>query len=471
MKFRPFLLVALMACLAACNAGSEPEQTEVAAETQGLPALKVSDNKRFLVEENGNPFFWLGDTGWLLFSMLNREEADRYLTHRAEHGFNVIQVMMLHELDLINAYGDPALIDEDVTKPAVTPGNDPADAEAYDYWDHLDYIVDLAAEKGLYMAMVPVWGSNVKKGGVDRDQADVYSRWLTERYKDRSNIIWLNGGDIRGSDSTAVWQVMGANLRKYDPNHLITFHPFGRSQSSTWFHNEPWLDFNMIQTGHRRYDQDDSEKAYGQDCYKYVQDDYAMTPTKPTVDGEPSYENIPQGLHDPAEPRWLAPDIRRYGYWGVFAGGFGFTYGHNAVMQMNNPNAKEPNFGVQYNWWEALDAPAALQMKYLKQLMLSRSFLDRVPDQSLIAGDAGEKYDFVIATRGENYALAYTYNGRNFDINMGKIKGEEVKASWFNPRNGESEVIGIFPNTGTQSFDPPGAVEDGNDWVLVLDGE
>lgn len=435
-----------------------------------MPALHVSGNRRFLVQENEKPFFWLGDTGWLLFSVLTREEADQYLSNRAAHGFNVIQVMILHELFDDNAYGDSALVNLDVTRPLTTPGNDPADPEAYDFWDHVDYIVDLAAEKSMYMAMVPVWGSIVKKGGVTVEQADVYSKWLADRYKDRPNVIWLNGGDIRGSDSTAVWQIIGENLRKYDPNHLITFHPFGRSRSSTWFHNAPWLDFNMVQTGHRRYDQDDSEQAYGQDNWKYIRDDYSLEPVKPTVDGEPAYENIPQGLHDFTQPLWLAPDIRRYGYWAVFAGSFGFTYGHNAVMQMHNPDSKDPNFGVKENWWDALDAPGAIQMKYLKQLMLSRSFLDRVPDQSLIAGDAGEKYDYVIATRGIDYAMAYTYNGRRFAVNMGKIKGEQAKASWFNPRNGRTEAIGTFPNQGIVEFDPPGEVEDGNDWVLILDG-
>ena len=44
-----------------------------------MPRLKVSENHRFLVTEDGRPFFWLGDTAWELFHRLNREEASRYL--------------------------------------------------------------------------------------------------------------------------------------------------------------------------------------------------------------------------------------------------------------------------------------------------------------------------------------------------------------------------------------------------------
>ena len=447
---------------------AQPEKKKP-EEKAKMPLLKVSENGRFLMDENGNPFFWLGDTGWLLFSKLTREEAEKYLDNRVEKGFNVIQVMVVHSLNVCNVYGDSALVQSDVSKPAVTEGASFEDAEAYDFWDNMDYVIDLAEQKGLYMALVPVWGSNVKAGGVSREQADVYSKWLTKRYADKSNIIWLNGGDTKGSDSTATWNIIGNNIHELAPNHLETFHPFGRMQSSLWFNNEDWLDFNMFQSGHRRYDQDDTEKAYAQDNYKYVQDDYAKVPVKPTIDGEPSYEGIPQGLHDPSEPFWNQNDVRRYAYWSVFAGAFGFTYGNSAVMQFYRPEDENPAYGAREYWTEAIDMPGAGQMVHLKNLMLSKPFFERVPDQSIIAAGQGEKYDYQVATRGENYALVYTYNGREMQIAMGKISGEMVKASWFNPRNGEYTEIGEFLNTGSQTFDPPGEVEDGNDWVLLLE--
>lgn len=431
--------------------------------------LKISDNGRFLQHEDGKPFFWLGDTGWLLFSKVNREEADKYLTDRATKGFNVIQVMVLHSLNVRNVYGDPALIGQNVANPLVTDGNAFEDTTQYDYWDNVDYVVDKAAEKGIYIAMVPVWGSNVKSGKVRKADAVKYASWLANRYKNRPNIIWLNGGDIMGSDSLDTWNAIGNTINEVDTNHIITFHPFGRKASSIWFHNENWLDFNMFQSGHRRYDQDDSEWGFGQDNYKYVNNDYSKTPVKPTIDGEPSYEGIPQGLHDPNEPYWTADDIRRYAYWSVFAGGFGFTYGNNAVMQFYRPGDKNPSYGAKEYWTEAINDPGAGQMQYLKKLILSRPFLERVPDQSLISGENGLKYDFLIATRGTNYAYIYTYNGRNIPVQMEKISGKKVKAFWYDPRTGETRFIGKFANKGTHEFDPPGEAADGNDWVLIID--
>jgi hypothetical protein len=108
-------------------------------------------------------------------------------------------------------------------------------------------------------------------------------------------------------------------------------------------------------------------------------------------------------------------------------------------------------------------------MVYIKKLMLSKPYFGRIPDQTIIAGDAGEKYNRLIATRGKNYAFVYTYTGRVIPVNMDKIAGAHIKASWYNPRDGKYSVIGSYANKGTQQFDPPGEEKAGNDWVLVFE--
>ena len=111
---------------------------------------------------------------------------------------------------------------------------------------------------------------------------------------------------------------------------------------------------------------------------------------KPVLDGEPSYEKIPQGLHDPNEPLWQDFDCRRYAYWSVFAGAFGHTYGHNDIMQFHRPGTGGA-YGAHTPWYEALNDPGFNQMKYLKNLMLTFPVFERIPDQSIIVGKNGEK--------------------------------------------------------------------------------
>ena len=451
-----FLLAGLAALLA----------TPAVAQT---PPLSVSANHRYL-EAGGKPFFWLGDTAWLLLSRLNREETEHYLSTRRRQGFNVVQVMVLHTNKMTNRYDAPALVEGDPGRPRTTPGKDPAKAGEYDYWDHLDWVVERAAAHGIYVAMVPAWGDLAMERQLNEKNVESYGRFMAERYGKAANVIWLNGGDTRSEMRAAVWDKLGTTIKAIAPRQLMTFHPIGRTTSSWQWHQAPWLDFNMFQSGHRSFAQEGAN-AIGEDNWRYVEQDLARTPPKPTIDGEPSYENIPHGLHEQSQPRWQAADVRRYAWWGVMAGAFGHTYGENHVMQMFVAGSKDANFEPNQRWDTSLTAPGAPgadQMRHLRTLIESRPMLERVPDQAMIA-DNGVRYDRVLASRGKNYAFAYTYTGRPFTLKLGAIAGSRVKAQWYSPRDGKLTPIATFANRGVRRFDPPGEAGPGNDWVLVLD--
>jgi hypothetical protein len=159
-----------------------------------------------------------------------------------------------------------------------------------------------------------------------------------------------------------VWESLAQSIKEVDNNHIMTFYPRGRTMSNTWFNNANWLDINMFQSGHRSYGQDQGDKQYPipknteEDAWRYVEKSLAMNPIKPVLDGEPSYETIPQGLHDTTPPHWNDNDVRRYVYWSVFAGACGVTYGHNEIMQFYRPGLS-PTYGAQKPWWNALNDP------------------------------------------------------------------------------------------------------------------
>jgi opacity protein-like surface antigen len=60
--------------------------------------LQVSANQRFLQFENGQPFFLLGDTGWLLPERLDRAEAQYYLQKCRVAGFNTVLIQVMDGL-------------------------------------------------------------------------------------------------------------------------------------------------------------------------------------------------------------------------------------------------------------------------------------------------------------------------------------------------------------------------------------
>lgn len=164
----------------------------------------------------------------------------------------------------------------------------------------------------------------------------------------------------------------------------------------------------MFTSGHRNYEQDDTEKGYGEDNWRYVLDDLSKKPQKPTIDGEPSYESLPQGLHDHSMPYWTDSDVRRYAYWSVFAGACGHVYGPNSVRQVYIEGVNKPESGAKISFFEALDDEGSFDMQYLKNLMLSRPYFDRVNAQFLLV-DEGERYDRVLVIRGADYLMAYDY--------------------------------------------------------------
>lgn len=428
-----------------------------------MAQLRVSDNKRFLVKEDGTPFFWLGDTGWELFHRLNREEADKYLRNRADKGFTVIQAVALAELDGLhdpNPYGEIPLEGDDPTKPR--------DA----YFKHVDYIIGKAAEYGLYIGLLPTWADKLFKDNwgtgpeiFNTGNAQVYGRWLGNRYRNAKNIIWILGGDRnpRNESDIAIWRAMAAGIEEGlggGAKALLTFHPQPNDVevggSSKYFHNDAWLDFNMFQTGHCR----------DNNVWDRVQTVYNRAPLKPVLDGETLYEDHPVCFDAKNLGTSSAYDVRKHAYLDVFAGAFGHTYGCHDVWQMWTP-ARKPVNGPHYPWYEAIDLPGAQQMQYLRRLMECRPMLDRVPDQSLIT-DAFSAADRIQATRGKDYLFVYTSQGKPVTVNMGKISGKEVAAFWYDPRNGQVKAAGNFSNKGRKTFTAP-TTGYGQDWVLVMD--
>ncbi len=398
--------------------------------------LKVSDNQRYLQFENGQPFFWQGETGWLLPERLDRAEAAWYLQRCREAGYNVVQIQVIDGVPAYNIYGQPSNIDGwnmDIFKKASPKQGRLERAPAYSYWDHLDYIINLAEQNGIYIGMVCIWGGLVKEGKLSVEDAKKYGAFLANRYKNNPNIIWMMGGDIQGDIKPEVWNTLATTIKSIDKDHLMTYHPRGRYTSAKWWAKAPWIDFHTFQSGHRKYGQRMGNADYPipdnteEDNWMYVDSTWAYKPIKPVLDAEPSYEDIPMGLHDKNEARWQAWDVRRYAYWSVFAGSCGHTYGHNAIMQMLKPGypTSYGDAGDVKTWYQGLNDPGFNQMKYLKQLMLSFPYFERVPDQSIIQ-ENGTKYDRLIATRGNDYLMVYNYTSRIMKLDLTECRYRRV---------------------------------------------
>lgn len=456
----------------------------IAVAAPAVGQIKVSDNHRFLTTMDGKPFFWLGDTDWEMAHRLNREDVAAFIATRKEQGFNVLQFVALAEMEGVrqpNRYGDYPLNNEDPTQLLTTPGNDPSDPYQYDYWDHVDYIVDLAGQNGIYVGLLPTWGDKVAHLWGDgplifnAENAETYGRMLATRYAKAKNVIWVLGGDRPAKyknqdkeyDDRPIHRAMANGIESVlGKEAFITYHPAGGPNStSQYIHDEAWLDMNAFQSGHG---------AREAEAWAWVKRDLALSPQKPTLDMEPCYEDHPV---NPWDKKWTRArgyfndyDVRARVYRGIFAGGCGVTYGHHQIWQFMDTTLYPPiNQGdTIIGWQKASKSAGAYQMQHLKNLMLSRPYFTRVGDQSIIVSDPGKDYkDLIVATMDseKSYAMLYIPKNRTAKVNLSRISGSRKNIWWYDVRTGVATKQATAGG-GTKSFTPPDRT---TDWVLVID--
>lgn len=443
-----------------------------------IQPLKVSDNGRFLTTLDGEPVFLNADTCWQIPWKLKKEDVNFYLNKRHEQKFNAIGVVVFNDDKcLINKYGKHPF---EIIKGKYDPLK-PVIKKEYDYWNHLEYIIDSAADREMYVILLPAWANLVAgKYGSGKPNSNIlfnennaykYAKWITEKFKNKKNIIWMLGGDrsaVYGKyDYRKVYEAMAKGLIAGSGNKqiLISYHPQKWApNSSEWFHDAKWLSFNSVQ------DQPS-------DQINAIANDWNLKPPKPVWLFEGGYE----GRQGDAYKDW---QIRFQAYQTVFAGGFGETYGNMAIWNFSK------------NWKKHLDDPGSDQMRhlvFLMSLLTKEQYLERVPDQSLLYGDTGKMTgnegvlsSCIVATRSKkgDIAMIYTAGIKSvITVKMNLLKGPKMFASWFSPRTGKWKVPGSETNkvmityekdirSGEKALDyqfwVPGHPDKSEDWVLIL---
>jgi hypothetical protein len=400
----------------------------VAAERPAWP-VKVSDNHRYFVDQNGTPVFWMGTTQWQLFREYTVEDARTILEKTADKGFVFAQVMLAGVGDGTkpNVYGQKPWLDDN----PLTPN------EAY--FKNVDAVLKIAGDNDVNISMTLFHQRWRKIITVDNGRA--WAKWLAQRYKDVPNIVWSMTPEAR-PEFVPVLRELAAGLHEGDGGaHLITFKPDPAPYSSSFIHDEKWLDFDSMQTW----------KSV-ELIYPMVTHDYNLQPVKPVLMAEGAYE---QGSEYGFEvtPLW----IRRQAYYSYLAGAH-HTYGHN------------DSWRVLPTWKKALDAPGAVQLGILKKIFLALpEWWYLVPDQSVFAEGGrtdGQILNLAARHKDGKWVMVYLADKASFSVNMNKLAASDVTAHWLDPRTGGSVSVGGLTNEGARSFSTPEGWEDA---LLILE--
>ncbi len=392
--------------------------------------VKVSENGRYFVDQKGNPVFWLGITQWQIFREYKVEEARAILENAGSKGFAFVQAMLMGVGDGTkpNVYGQKPWIDNN----PLTPNEE--------YFKNVDAVIRIAGENNVVFS-VTLYHQRYRKY-ITLENARAWAKWLAARYKATPNIVWSMTPEAK-EEFVPVLRELAAGLHEGDGGlHLITFKPDPAPYSSSFLHNESWLDFDGMQTW----------KSV-ELIYPMVTKDYNLKPVKPVLMAEGAYEAGTEYGFD-VTPLW----IRRQAYYSYLAGAH-YTYGHN------------DSWRVLPTWRKALDAPGAVQMGILKKIFMGlKEWWYLVPDQSIFASGgntAGQVLNLAARHKDGKWIMVYLANKADFSINMNKISpAGKVNASWVDPRTGESVSAGSFSNTGVQSFSTPDGWEDA---LLILE--
>ncbi len=413
------------------------------------------------MDAEGKPFFWLAETAWWMTFKLDRGEIADYFQDRKQKEFTVIQgpCALWYHSGKPNAdekstwYGNVAWENTEGHKPFLG-GETNVDSINPFYWQYYDYIVEQAAQQGLYLMFVTMWEQHVDL--FTEDQHYRLGRFLGQRYKDQTHIIWCLGGEVSDIKTVKASKlealVKGINKGREGGVHQLMMMHSSSVKTSLHYHNR---DFNQINNDQEPYD--------SEGLYQHVLQDWEENPPRPSFIIETGYEGI-EGIN--------AFETRRAAYYSVFAGGIGFGYGANAVWQFwkggNDPDYGGTNPKETYQVEMRLEG--VKQMKYLKELVLSRpNYFDRVPDSTKMISGAGEGLNRALLMRDtDSWLMVYLPNSRKMTLDTKFLACTHLKIIRFNPITGTYlEIARKIKNTGKYVANVSGD----KDFVLLIEGK
>jgi len=435
----------------------------------GCLPVTISADNRYLVGCDKRPWLVHGDTAWSLLAALTTEEAERYLEDRRRHGINAVIVNLIE-----HKFAPAAPRNRAGDAPFLSPTDFSTPNEAY--FRHADRILKLAGEKGILVFLFPCyWGYDGKNEGFwhelianDAAQCRAYGRFLGQRYRSFTNIVWVHGGDFSPPDDSpgvALGLEILLGIKDRDrPGRMHSFH--GKRSTTALDHHRfaPHLDLDSIYTG------DEFVQRGPAEPWRLSLHAYNRANHRPAFLVEARYENEAQ-----TNPVLIVigarERIRRQPYCALLSGAMGHFLGNDAVWQ----------FKAGWDGPRGIHSPANADLVHFREVFATRAWEKLVPDQAhqtVVAHyGAPNALDYVVAARAADGSLVIGYvpstgtESRTISVDLSRLSGT-VNGLWFNPTSGTCTTVkgSPFANVGVREFATPGDNGTGtNDWALILE--
>ncbi len=444
--------------------------------------LKQSEDKRYLVDQNDQPFPILGRTAWFIISLPDTS-LHHFIDNTIAHGHNAIEMSVItHWL-----MGNHAPYDANFQLPflkTVTGDNWNGNfvykdfrTESPDlltpneaYWKHVDSLLAYCEAKGILVLMFPAyvgyssdkedqgWMKELVANGPAKDSA--YGAWFANRYKNRKNILWMLLGD-KGRftpEEAAAEAALIKGLKSVEQQQSTQYT--AESQSGENAADNPQFGNEMTMNGSYSWDRHVPIPYITRKAY-------AHQPVLPSfLLEEPYDEEGPDG--NDYNPNAIQP-VRRFQWWGWLNTVGGYMSGNGYVWQF-----------VDGIWQQHINTQAALDMMRMNAFIRSIHWWQLVPGglnkmPELILNNTADTADAFVsadATRDGSLFVAYIppAHGGSIIVYTQPLQ-KKLFGYWLDPTNAQYIPVTEKLTTGkpTIEFTPPHKNSKGeNDWVLLL---
>ena len=417
--------------------------------------LRVSDNKRYLVDKANKPFPILGRTAWFIISQ-PEEGYKTFIENSIAHGHNAIEFAVITHWPAgnhapFNGEGEMPFLktlkgsdwDGKLNYNSVQDDAPDFTTPNEKYWLYVDKFLMYCAEKQILVFMFPAyvgyegqeqgWMKELVANGKERSRA--YGAWIANRYKQQKNIVWMLLGDMgRFNEGQRVAEQALIDGLKSVPNqqsnqYTAESHSGENAADNVFFGKE--VTMNGVYTWELKV-----PVPY------LARKAYAHKPTMPAfLLEEPYDEEGPDGNN--FNPNATQP-VRRFQWWGWLSTIAGYISGNGYVWPFLDPV-----------WQQHLETQGAQDMTRLNNFIRSVEWWKLVPSGLggmkpivLDPGNSDTTASFVSAAAAHDgsFLVAYIPPAHKGEVNIDmRVVNRDAYAYWFDPTDARYFLIPASP--------------------------
>lgn len=419
--------------------------------------LKLSENKRHLVDQKNIPFLIKEFSAWGMIQALSEADAMAMMDSLKKKGFNSLMVSVIsNATDQMG--GNPPFWQ------GISPFNVQWDFNTPNekYFRHVDWFMSMALRKGFLVMLVPCyfgyftapgqgWWDEVRSENNSPEKMRKYGEFLGNRYKDSPNLLWIIGGDndAKGIDAPFMNNLI-EGIKTYDQTHLWTGH-FSGGWSTDNESYKKYIDIDGFYVW--------KEISLGKDNPQYRSEINQYQKGKMIIQLDQSYEHDVPHYADNENPLW----IRRKMWDGLLSGCAGTSF---------SSGTPDNQAYWMKKWKPLMNTPGMQYVSHCFAFFGSIPWYDLIPDTTAEVTIEGRgvngSINYVCAAKSldGNLYIMYIPGGRTIYMNIKELSGVTMRMHWYNPRKGTYLKIG---HVGGNETNFGLVTPDDNDWVLVLD--